>query len=158
MDVLNEPNVVMSLKKEHLIFHYVTERMKTTALDTPDMENIQFSDYSDFVQFVNSSKFDFQTQVEQEIEEIEKLDEENPNIDLSSEIRALEAKLESQKSDDLTEFKAEITKLIEKEIATRYFLQEGKALQSLKSDPVVDKAVAILNSSTEYNQILKTLK
>jgi len=158
MEVAYVPNVVSSLLKERLIFHYVTERMKTMAQDTPAMETIQFNAYQNFVQFVQSSDFEFNTQVESEIEEIKELDEENTNIDLSGEIAALEAKLNAQKADDLSQFKPEITKLIEKEIATRYFFQKGKAHQSLKSDPVVEKAVSVLNNPTEYTKILSKLK
>ncbi len=158
LEVENIPDVVSSLKQERLIFHYVTERLQQTALDTPDMENIQFEDYTDFVSFVKKSDFKFETSLENEIKELQELDEGNPNIDLGTEIAALESKLEAQKADDLTQFKPEITKLIEKEIATRYFLQKGKAYQSLKSDPVVDKAISILNDSEEYNSILSKLK
>lgn len=158
MEVENIPDIVASLNKERMIFHYVTERMKTTALDTPDMENIQFTEYQDFVKFVNASDFEYVTQIENEIKELRTLDVENKNVDLTQEIAALEKRLEAQKADDLTEFKPEITKLIEKEIATRYFLQEGKAYQSLKSDPVVDKAISILGNAQEYNTILGKLK
>ncbi len=158
MEVEYVPDVVASLNKERLIFHYVTERMKTMAQDTPSLENIQFTEYDDFMQFVKKSDFEFVTQVEDELKEIRTIDAENKNIDLTREVEALEAKLAAQKADDLTQFKSEITKLIEKEIATRYFLQEGKAYQSLKSDPVVDEAVRILNDAQAYNKILGKLK
>jgi len=158
MVVENIPDVVSSLRKERMIFHYVTERMKSTALDTPAMENIVFTDYQDFVTFVNGSDFKYVTKVEDEIEKLRDMDMNNPNIDLTSEIAALERELQMQKEDDLTEFKPEITKLIEKEMATRYFHQKGKAYQSLKSDPVVDRAISVLTNTQEYNKILNKLK
>ena len=63
--------------------------------------------------------------------------------DLQAEIDALEAKMEASKTNDLERFKEEISEVIEGEIVTRYYFQNGRIESSLKHDNEVNKAVEI---------------
>ena len=56
---------------------------------------------------------------------------------------------------DLTLFRSEITDLIEDEIISRYFYEEGAIAWTIKKDEQVLKALEILNNKEEYNSILK---
>ncbi len=49
----------------------------------------------------------------------------------------------------------EISELLEDEIISRYYFQEGRAQQQLQADPVVRKGIEILQTPTQYNTILK---
>ena len=56
---------------------------------------------------------------------------------------------------DLTIFRSEITDLIEDEIISRYFYEDGAIAWTIKKDEQVLKALEILNNKEEYSSILK---
>ena len=56
---------------------------------------------------------------------------------------------------DLTVFRSEITELIEDEIISRYFYEDGAIAWTIKKDEQVIKALEILNNKMEYSSILK---
>jgi carboxyl-terminal processing protease len=64
-------------------------------------------------------------------------------------------KVTPSKDRDLDKFKKEISELLEDEIISRYYFQEGRAKQQLQADPVVQKSLEILQAPTQYNTILK---
>ena len=74
--------------------------------------------------------------------------------DLQAEIDALEVKMESSKTNDLERFKEQISEVIEGEIVTRYYYQNGRIEASLKHDDEVNKAVEILQDQEVYDAIL----
>ena len=52
-------------------------------------------------------------------------------------------------------FRSEITDLLEDEIVSRYFFENGAIAYTIKNDEQVLKARDILNNKEEYNSILK---
>ena len=74
--------------------------------------------------------------------------------DLQIEIDALEAKMKASKTNDLERFKEQISEVIEGQIVTRYYFQNGRIEASLKHDDEVNKAVEILKDNEVYNSIL----
>ena len=74
--------------------------------------------------------------------------------DLRTEIDVLESKMKASKKNDLDRFKKEIVEVIEAEIVTRYYFQNGRIEASLKHDDEVNKAVEILQDYETYNAIL----
>jgi carboxyl-terminal processing protease len=57
--------------------------------------------------------------------------------------------------EDLTVNRSEITNLIEDEIISRYFYEDGAIAWTIKNDGQLLKALEILNNNDEYNSILK---
>ena len=74
--------------------------------------------------------------------------------DLRTEIDALETKMKASKTNDLERFKEQISEVIEGEIVTRYYFQNGRIQASLKHDDEVNKAVKILQDQEAYKAIL----
>ena len=70
------------------------------------------------------------------------------------EYTALETKLSPDKHGDLDKFKDEITLLLENEIVSRYYYQDGRIAQSLSSDPEIQGAINIIQDKTKYKDIL----
>ena len=56
---------------------------------------------------------------------------------------------------DLKQFRPEITDLIEDEIISRYFYEDGAIAWTIKNDEQILKARDILNNKEEYTSILK---
>ena len=68
---------------------------------------------------------------------------------------ALEKDLAHSLDEDMTLFRKEITDLIEDEIISRYFYEDGAIAWTLKDDDQVAKAVEVLNNKSLYTSILK---
>lgn len=58
------------------------------------------------------------------------------------------------KERDLEKFKSQIIDLLENEIVSRYYFQNGRAKHSLKDDKNIQKSIEILTDSKRYNTIL----
>ena len=69
-------------------------------------------------------------------------------------IKDLLTKTGESKSDDLMEFKDQITWLLEQEIASRYELQSGMIEVGFKTDQDVIEAMKALNDSERYKKLL----
>ena len=79
-------------------------------------------------------------------------DEEGYNLDNS--LNTLSQKVKAAKKDEILRYKEEITKLIEKEIASRYFYQKGKIKMGLRNDKEIEEAVKVINDPSRYSQLL----
>ena len=74
--------------------------------------------------------------------------------EIKSEIDLIEKKIQAKKKAQIGENKAQIKKLLEIEIASRYYLQEGKIQNRLSGDADIDEAIKILNDKARYKSIL----
>ena len=63
--------------------------------------------------------------------------------------------LQSEKKKDLIHHESEIKQLLEQDIVSRYFFQEGIIEASFDTDLVILKAVEILEDTESYDGILK---
>ena len=75
--------------------------------------------------------------------------------DIATDYEQMLIKVTPSKERDLDKFEQEIRELLEEEIMTRYYYQEGRAKHSLQTDPVVLKGIEILQAPSQYNTILK---
>jgi len=149
---LNKPeksDVLKALEKDHWIFKYVND-YTSGSVDTSDLENYSFNNYDQFASWLSDNKFEYDTPAE---EALAKLEEEGSDA-YKSEMDLIARKINSAKSDDLTEFKQEILRALEIEIVKRYDYQEGKSRQNLKSDPEIVEAISLLNDPARYDKIL----
>ena len=138
-----------ALISENIIFKFVNQY--TADLDSIDAPGeFKFEQYDDFKSFVQSSGFDFKSDLEKKIEALQKDADES----MSSEFGALTNKLDAIQSNYFDTYKEEITKEIEVQIVTRYYFQSGKAKQKLNGDDEVQEAIALLNDPARYNKIL----
>ena len=64
------------------------------------------------------------------------------------------ADLAKAKSDHIVEYKSMISEEIEKEICTRFFLENGMIEAGFDDDKDLMKAIEILNSPVQYAKIL----
>ena len=70
-------------------------------------------------------------------------------------IKELNTLLQVEKKNDLGLHEEEIKRLLEQDIVSRYYLQEGIIEASFDSDPDILKAIEILEDLESYNGILK---
>ena len=152
IDPFSEESLVRELMNRHVVFDYVTD----FALRNPEIasvEDFHFEDFDDFLQFVESEGFDYETEAERALRALKtKVDE--TQTDILADLDRLSEKLSRVKQTSLLEYRNLITDLIEKEIAGRYYYQKGKTQMGLRNDVEIKEAVILLNDLFRYNSIL----
>ncbi|MCS6821295.1 MAG: S41 family peptidase [Microscillaceae bacterium] len=153
--------IVTALRGKDLLFEYAGEfYLKNPNLNkSPKEFSLSDAQYNEFVQWVKNKKIDYKTQVERQIEELEKTAKEEKYFDsLKETINTLKMRLASSKEADLMTFKDEIKTQLEIEIATYYHLQRGQIEASLKNDEELKAAIEILKDEAKYKEILQAKK
>ncbi len=149
--------ITQILESKFFIFDYAT-KYRAAKATIPDAKAFRLSDaeYADFASFLNGKDYNYNTRTEQvlavlktEAENEEKLSE------IKSEYEALRSKVSTSKKNDLNQFKDEIRRLLENEIASRYYYQNGRIENSFKYDEEMAEALKILQNKSTVASILK---
>ncbi len=157
-DIKLEPSMHSELTKalleKHVIFNFVTQFISNKdSISSP--EKYQFKDYDAFLAYVNTSNFKFDTETEKILDQLQNAASKQGSFALDAEITLIKGKVIAEKKRFWDIYRNEITREIEQEIVTRYYLQSGKVRYNLEKDPEVKEAVSILNDISQYNKLLK---
>ncbi len=159
-DVLDslEPysNIALSLVLRGLITDYsVRYHCNHETAASPETFRLSDADYADFVSFLSGKEYDYQTRSESLLKQLkEAVNKEKYSPLVEQELNDLTTKLSHDKSKDLEMFKPEIKRLIEEEIAVRYYYQAGRVRAILKDDTQMGKACEYLLDPMKYKAIL----
>ena len=153
IDKFTDAAIVRGLLEQHIIFDYATQFcLKHDSI--PNVEEFYFQDFDGFVQFLEERQFDYDTESEKLLKQlVEESTEEG--YELQAQIDALEAKIDADKKDAVRNNKEIITDLIEKEISSRYYYQEGKIKMGLRNDAEIEEAVKLLTDKEKYQAVLE---
>lgn len=144
--------VVKAMIDQYLIFDYVTQ----FTLENPtitDIKDFHFTNWTGFMQFLEQRNFSYDLESEKLLKELRKKSA-SEGFDLSAEIKTMEGKIKVNKKEEIAKHKEMITSLIEKEIAGRYYYQEGKTKMGLRNDLEIVEAISLLNEPNKYNRLL----
>lgn len=149
-------NIAISLYTKNHIFDFATHYCIThPSISTPDAFSLSDADYASFTTFLSGKEYDYESATDEKLKElIETAKKERYFDPASEEFKALEAKIGHDKEKDLQTFKAEITELIEEEIAMRYYYQKGRIISSLREDKEVKEALKAINDTELYTSTL----
>ncbi|MEL7249407.1 MAG: S41 family peptidase [Bacteroidota bacterium] len=152
MEPAEEKGIVKALLDDNMIFNYVTDwTLANPTIDSTD--TFQFTDYAGFERYLQDQNFEYRSEAEKMLAKLaETADEESVNID--TEANLIRQKLDASQSAKLAANRDLIIRLIEKEIAGRYYYQRGKVQIGLRNDPEVKEAVSVLNDTGRYQSIL----
>jgi carboxyl-terminal processing protease len=162
-DITIEPRKVSgilgSLVTKSLIFDYATKyRIAHETIPTAREFKLTDAEYNDFIAFLDNKEYDYTTKTEKALEAFRTDAKTDKSIDLiGADIDALKNKIMHNKKEDLINYKPEIKQYLEEEIASRYYFQNGRLEASLKDDPELAEATALLNDTERYNKILTTV-
>jgi carboxyl-terminal processing protease len=144
--------VVKALQDQDILFRFVTEYCKGKD-KMPEIKDLRFTDFEAFLAFVQKENFVFRTESEKLLEQFkQKSSEEGYNV--SASLSALETALNAAQMDLIRKHKDLISKLIEKDIAGRYYYANGRAQIGLLRDPEVQEAVKVMRDPVRYKSIL----
>ncbi len=149
-------NILASIMSKRHIFDFANKYYREhETLPSPSVFEVNDKLYNDFVTYLSDKEYEYETRTEKAISKmIKDANKEKYISDLQAEIDALETKIKASKTNDLERFKEQISEVIEGEIVTRYYFQNGRIQASLKHDNEVNKAVEILQDQEVYNAIL----
>jgi carboxyl-terminal processing protease len=148
--------ILQVLLGKSLIFDYATH-FRNVNDSIPPASTFQISDeqYADFEEWLSTKDYEYTTRTEKMLE---KLEEATKKEKYYNEIKDSYAELKQQmhhnKGRDLKTFRDQIDKVLENEIASRYYYQKGRIQASLNEDDDVAKAVEVLNNKEKYSGIL----
>jgi carboxyl-terminal processing protease len=147
----------MLLVKNH-IFNYATRyAFQNESIKEAGSFTLTDDEYAAFKSYVLAqTDFDYTTASEEALRKMkETAEKEGYFEDVAAQYNQMLEKVTPSKERDLDKFRKEISELLEDEIISRYYFQEGRAKQQLKADPAVQKSVEILQTPAQYNTILK---
>lgn len=153
VDKAKGSDILKILTKNWIVFDYATQYAAKHAEIGP-VDQFEFKNWDGFVKFLEARDFNYDTPAEIKVRELKKQVESDHYLQ-PTDIAQLQAKILTAKRAELEKHKDAVIDLIEKEIASRYYLQEGRIRIGLRNDQEVVEAVDVLLNQGEYKKILK---
>jgi carboxyl-terminal processing protease len=152
--------ITVSLINKDLIFNYATiYASQKEKIASAKQFTLTDDEYNQFVKWLENKEYDYKTKIESDLESlIENSKKEKYYEGIKDQIEQLKSKIYHNKENDLLTFKPEIKKMLEIEIASRYYLQKGSIESSFSNDVDIIEAIALLKDKERYNQIIKGIK
>ncbi len=150
--------ISISLINNSLLFEYANKYKFEHEKIRPAREfELSSTEYHAFIKWLTTKEYDYTTKVESTIEALKEVSKEEKYFtEIESQITALHNKVKHNKASDLMKFKSQIKSMLEEEIASRYYLQDGMIETSFDDDLDIQESVRILNNTAEYNKILNS--
>ncbi len=148
--------VTQNLIRQYMIFDYASEFYRQhDTIPEPASFVIDDDIYEDFLDFVERQGFDYDTQSEKLLKELQDVTAEEKYHDaVVEEIKRLEETIRQEKGRDFVTFREEIEQRLRAEIVSRYYYQKGQVIVSLDTDPDVEEALEILGNRQAYEDVL----
>ena len=160
-DIISKKEKIEDITKvlfdKYLIFDYATQFVLKNKNIAPAKDFIFTEEnYLDFIEFLKDKDYDYITDCEKILNKLkEKATEEKYFKNIENEFISLETRMKHNKDKDLISFKKQIKTLLEEEIASRYYYQDGRIEASMKSDRELKEAINILKDTLSYHKKLK---
>ena len=159
-DITIEPRMLSkfatALVYKNEVFDFAT-RLRNTREQTPDMKTFSLSesDLEGFGEQLRQSNFSYETGSERKLKELrETIDAEQYDNISEQLLDQLQKDLGSNTERDLKVFREEVITLLEEEVLSRYYFEKGRTSRILREDPVVLKALEVLNQPDQYQLLL----
>lgn len=147
--------VVKALQDQDIIFRFVTDYCKGKE-KIAEIKDLRFEEFDKFLAFVQKENFIFRTESEKLLEQF-KQKAGAEGYELGTAVGSLESALGTAQLDLIKKHKDLISKVIEKEIAGRYYYANGRAQIGLLRDPEVHEAIKVIRDPAQYKSILKKI-
>lgn len=148
-----------TLYAEGLIEEWGEEYYRNHYQEPMDLRtfDITEADFEDFKALVSGRKIDYKSQTSRAIAALEKAAEEDRNEELMEELKSVKAGLKDDVESNLERYKSEIMKYMRQDAVLRRGYAEGVIENSLAVDPEIARAVEVLGSADEMDEILNNI-
>ena len=145
------------LMGENIVFDFATKYVHENPTIAPAEEfTLSDKEYEAFKEFALTKSFDYTTASEEQMKKLLKTAKQEGYEDkIIKEYEALYEKVKASKEKDLELFKDQIKELVQNEIVSRYYFQEGRIVNAFQHDQSLKSAIEVLQDLDRYNSILQ---
>ena len=149
--------VTVSILTKNLFFDYANEyKRKRSSIGPAASFKISDADYDLFVASLANKDYSYISRTERLLSDLrEEAEKENKLEVVKTDLDDLRSKMLGAKKTELITYKAEIKKLLETQIVSRYFYERGKVLQAFQYDKELATAKSLLSNNGKMLAILK---
>lgn len=158
--VVNAPKfspVTISLINKHLFFDYANNYKKNNKVIAPAAAfQLTETDYTQFVNSLAGRDYSYVSPTERLLADLRtEAEKENKLNAVKADLDELKGKMLGAKKIELSTYKAEIKRVLETQIVSRYYYEKGKVTQAFQYDKELQAAKKLLNDSHKMLAILK---
>ncbi|MTI22030.1 S41 family peptidase [Fulvivirga sp. RKSG066] len=149
--------IAFTLYTKGLIFDYATKySYENESIAPAENFDLTEAEYNDFKQWLSDKDYSYTTEVEGNLKRLTaNAKEEKYYRDIEPQLQQLRATLKQSKDNDLNDFSSQIKRLLEEEIASRYYFEKGSVESTFGDDPTIRKAIEVLADQGTYASILQ---
>lgn len=149
--------ITISLINKNLFFDYANAYKKNNKEIAPATSfQLTENEYAAFVNGMAGRDYSYTSRTERLLSDLRtEAEKENKLAAVKADLEDLKEKMLGAKKTDLTTYKAEIKRMLESQIVSRYYYEKGKVLQAFQYDKELDAAKNLLNNSNKMLAILK---
>lgn len=149
-----EHPLIKALKEQFVLFDYANlYQSKKDSIGASKTFRLTKEEFTDFEAFVAKHTFTFEYKANKLLKKLEQGAEKTAAVEKVA--KKIQARLEKQQKSDFEKLKPEIKRLLEAEIVTRYYYENGGIQNQLNQDKEVRRAVSLLKNTNAYNSLLK---
>lgn len=144
------------LVRDDYMFDFATdfERSHPTIAEAKEFA-LSDEKYMGFIEYLSNKDIKYTTDSEELLEQLKEVAKEEKYFsDAEREFESLLVKLQPSLKNDMVRYKDEIIELLENEIISRYYYQNGRVEASLKKDLYMKEAIRVLKDLAVYTEIL----
>ncbi|MBK9400338.1 MAG: S41 family peptidase [Bacteroidetes bacterium] len=149
-------SISQSLINNYILFDFATlYKIKHPVIAGARDFKISDAEYEEFIAWQNDKKYEYITDSEKKLTELKEKAEKEKYFDhIKAEYEKVKTLLTHDKATDLRLNKKEVKELLENEIVSRYYYQNGRIETSFDDDPDILLAVKALKDQNVYQAIL----
>lgn len=139
------------------IFDYATlYAFNHPTLAEPRNFSLSNEEYQQFVTWMKGKNYSYTSELDTQLKLlVEEAEAENYYTDLKPHIDQIRARIADNKKNELNLYRDQIKKLLEEDIISRYYLEEGTVQVGFKYDQELKKASDVLLNKSTYSRLLK---
>jgi carboxyl-terminal processing protease len=149
-----------TLYSKNYFFDYATQFVKQHKSVAPISSfTLSPAEFADFTNWLSTKDYAYKTKTEILLDSLNSAAKEDKLYEASkTELTALKSKMMHDKKQDLLKNKDEVKRILENEIAARYYFQKGRIIQNLKEDQTVTKAIELISKPDQIQALLQPKK
>lgn len=159
VETKDRPVFLSHLFKKHVLFDFATKYAEENPKpNTPAFSSNEklWGSFKSYYAKEYPDGISFKSETQEVLADLKKQLKKDKYLDIAKErVEALEKNLEKKKDSGLDENKDAILYWLEREIASRYYYEEGRRKTALLKDKEVKKALELLSDPKAYSQLLK---
>jgi len=157
VDAVKLSPITITMINKSMFFNYANlYKKEKPAVASARTFQITDAEYTAFASSLADKDLSYQSRTERLLTELRyEADKENKTAEVKADLENLKNKLISAKKADLANHKAEIKRVLETQIISRYFYEKGRIEQSFQYDKELAAAKSVFSNQTQMLAILK---